>query len=208
VSADRAHWDLRYRERAPELMSWYQAEPTVSLDLMQHAALNPGSKVIDVGGGASTLVDHLLERGIENITVLDIAGAALAAARTRLGDAAAEQVTWCEADVLTADLPAAYYDVWHDRAVFHFLTSGDDRSRYARQCANALRPGGALILATFAEDGPTRCSGLDVLRHSAQSLAFDFGADFDLCESVREMHRTPIGAMQSFLYTRWARRKS
>ncbi|MDQ2932578.1 MAG: class I SAM-dependent methyltransferase [Gemmatimonadota bacterium] len=185
-------------------MSWYEAEPSISLALLQRAGLDSSSAVIDVGGGASTLVDELLARAVHSVTVLDIAGGALETSRARLG-ASAGDVTWREADVLTADLPPARYDLWHDRAVFHFLTTPAERIAYVTQCTHALREGGALVMGAFADDGPTRCSGLNVVRYNADTLAAELGAGFELRESLRDSHRTPDGVMQSFLYTRWIR---
>lgn len=202
MSSDKSHWELCYRAKSPEAMSWYEAEPALSLGLLQRGGLSLDSSVIDVGGGASTLVDRLLETGAQQITVLDIAGAALAASRSRLGQSE-ELVTWCEADILAHSFAPAAYDLWHDRAVFHFLIAREDRARYVSQCTRALRAGGALVIGTFADDGPTRCSGLDVVRYSAASLAVELGAGFDLCESMHTLHRTPGGVTQAFLYTRW-----
>lgn len=201
---DKVYWEQRYRTQSPETMSWFEAAPGTSLALLERAIVKQHSAVIDVGGGASTLVDHLLKRGVGHVTVLDIAGGALAASRARLGDAA-HSVRWYETDVLTATFTPAAYDLWHDRAVFHFLTAPEDRARYVAQLTYALRPGGGLVMATFAEDGPTRCSGLDVVRYAPSGLASALGPEFDLCETVRESHRTPAGATQSFLYTRWIR---
>jgi SAM-dependent methyltransferase len=160
--------------------------------------------ILDVGGGASTLVDGLLDAGYRDLTVLDIAPTALHHARLRLGPRA-DRIKWVEADVLTATFHPASIGLWHDRAVFHFLTNTDDRATYVRQLRHALRPGGYTILATFAEDGPTRCSGLDVVRYSANDLHAVFGAEFRLLDTQRERHRTPAGMDQSFLYCvcRW-----
>jgi SAM-dependent methyltransferase len=205
MTTDRErHWEQLYRSQPAESVSWFEAAPTMSLALLDRAGLEPQSSVIDVGGGASRLVDRLLVRGVQHVTVLDIAPAALDLARARLGDGAAS-VTWMAADVLTASLPPAAYDLWHDRAVFHFLTAAADRARYVAQLTHSLRPNGSVILATFAEDGPPRCSGLDVVRYAPDSLARELGPVFELCESLRIAHSTPRGATQSFLYTRWAR---
>ena len=188
------HWDAIYRGKKPEEVGWYQRVPTVSLDLIRRVA-PPDASIIDVGGGASTLVDSLPRSA--RVTVLDISAAALEHARSRVPDRA---VCWLCADVLSANLPAGGYDVWHDRAVFHFLTSGEDRYRYVAQMTNALRPGGHAIIATFAEDGPTRCSGLEVVRYSAEQLAAELRPAFQLVDSVREEHVTPAGALQAFVY--------
>lgn len=201
-----AHWEGVYRQKSPEQMSWYQREASLSLALIGRVAPDLGAALLDVGGGASTLVDGLLAAGRTGVAVLDLSDAALGAARARLG-AAAARVTWRAADILAADLPPASVDLWHDRAVFHFLTSPDDRRRYVEQVRRALRPGGHALVASFAEDGPLRCSGLDVVRYSSGALHGEFGAGFRLLDSVREEHLTPWGARQSFVYCvcRWDR---
>ena len=194
----KAHWEAVYRERRPEQVSWYQPEPTLSLELIRSVAA-PEDAVLDVGGGASTLVDALLQAGFHRITVLDLSAAALAHAQRRLGPAAT-RVTWREADILTADLGSAWVDLWHDRAVFHFLIDPADRLRYLAQVRRTVPPGGHVLVATFAEDGPSRCSGFDVARYSATELHGAFGADFRLLVSRREEHRSPWGARQAFTY--------
>jgi SAM-dependent methyltransferase len=194
----KQHWESVYRKRDPAEVSWFQAEATLSLALIREAA--PASAaVLDVGGGSSTLVDGLLAAGYHRITVLDISSAALDHARRRLG-AAAHEVNWMVADILNAVLPNHAIDVWHDRAVFHFLTEAADRERYVSQVKSAMRPGGVVLVATFADDGPTRCSGLPVARYSARELHGQFGRDFRLIESRREEHVTPQGVRQSFVY--------
>jgi ubiquinone/menaquinone biosynthesis C-methylase UbiE len=195
----KTHWQHVYRTKRADEVSWFQREPTVSTELIRRAAPETTARIVDVGGGASTLVDSLLRHGYSELTVLDLSSAALAQARERLG-AAGPAVTWQEADVLTVELPAAAFDVWHDRAVFHFLTEPADRSAYVAQVRRALRPGGHLLVATFAEDGPVKCSGLSVARYSAQTLGDEFGTPFRLVESVREQHVTPSGTTQSFVY--------
>ncbi|HEX5581918.1 MAG TPA: class I SAM-dependent methyltransferase [Gemmatimonadaceae bacterium] len=203
----KAHWEGVYATKAPAEVSWYQARPARSLELLAEAGVTATSAVIDVGGGDSTLVDALLERGTERVTVLDLSGAALARARARLG-ARATGVTWIEADVTSAVLPPGAYDAWHDRAVFHFLTEADDRRRYAEAAASAVRAGGALVIATFAPDGPTRCSALDVVRYDAESLAREFAPQFALVRGLVETHVTPWGAEQRFTYVILRRRES
>jgi 2-polyprenyl-3-methyl-5-hydroxy-6-metoxy-1,4-benzoquinol methylase len=193
------HWETVYTTKAPTELSWFQSEPTVSLRLIQNVAPSAETAIIDVGGGASTLVDGLLSSRYRNITVLDIAAAGLAHARARLGRSSS-MVQWICADVLRAQLPAAGFDVWHDRAVFHFLTSPEDRRAYVEQVAGAVRQNGHVIVGAFAEDGPMRCSGLEVARYTAARLHAQFGAAFDLIDSVREEHITPSGARQSFQY--------
>ncbi|MEO8561005.1 MAG: class I SAM-dependent methyltransferase [bacterium] len=195
----RAHWDRIYRQQPASDASWYQPEATVSLDLIRRATPDLHAAIIDVGGGASTLVDGLLEAGYRNVTVLDIAGAALAVARERLGDDAA-RVSWLDSDVLTAPLASAGYAVWHDRAVFHFLTDPKDRERYVAKVREAVGPGGHVIVASFALEGPDRCSGLDVVRYSPHAMHAQFGAGFRLLDSVHEEHHTPAGVAQAFVY--------
>jgi SAM-dependent methyltransferase len=195
----RAHWERVYSTRKPTEVSWYQPTAGLSLSLIRRVAPDHSAAIIDVGGGASTLVDGLLADGYDRVTVLDVSGAALAEASRRLaGDAA--RVTWLEADVFDAALPACAYDVWHDRALFHFLTGAADRRRYVEQVRAAVRPGGHVLVATFAPDGPEKCSGLEVRRYGPQELHGQLGPDFRLLESVREEHHTPAGAIQPFVY--------
>ena len=194
----KQHWESVYRARDPAEVSWFQAEATLSLTLIQETTPT-SSVVLDVGGGSSTLVDGLLATGYSDITVLDLSPAALDHARRRLGDAA-RSVKWIVADILTAPLPSHGIDVWHDRAVFHFLTSAGDRERYVGQVEAAMREGGVVLVATFADDGPVRCSGLPVVRYSADQLHGQFGPRFRLVESRREAHVTPQGGVQSFIY--------
>jgi len=195
----REHWQKVYETKKPTEVSWYQAEARRSLTLIRHATPDRAAAIIDVGGGASTLVDGLLAQGYSNVTVLDVSGVALAQARDRLGEEA-ERVTWLEANVLEVALPASGYAVWHDRAVFHFLTAASDRQRYVQQVRHSVAVGGHVIAATFAADGPTRCSGLEVARYAPDELHAQFGAGFQLLESMREEHRTPSGAAQAFTY--------
>ena len=196
--AQRDHWDRIYRSRAASDVSWYQPEATVSLELIRRVAPDPDAAIIDVGGGASTLVDGLLDVGYRNVTVLDLAGAALEVARDRLGPRAS-RVAWVEGDVLTVPL-ASRYAVWHDRAVFHFLTDPRDRARYVGRTRDAVKSGGHAIVASFAPDGPSRCSGLEVVRYSAEEMHAEFGTGFRRLDSVREEHHTPSGATQAFVY--------
>lgn len=198
--ADRqAHWEHIHETKRPDDVSWFEPVAARSLSLIERVATDRDAAIIDVGAGASTLVDGLISDGYRRITVLDISAAALERARQRLGDRAAS-VVWREADILAADLPAAEFDVWHDRAAFHFLTTHAERTRYVAQLRRALRPHGHAIVATFAEDGPTRCSGLDVVRYTPGALQLEFGNDFRLVTSSHEMHRTPWGAEQAFTY--------
>ena len=193
------HWEKIYQSKAASEVSWFQESAALSLTLIRRVGPDPRAPIIDVGGGASTLVDGLLDAGHQQITVLDIAGSALAVARQRLGERAA-QVTWIESDVLTALLPAARYALWHDRAVFHFLTDAADRAQYVAKVRHAVQTGGHVIVASFAPDGPLRCSGLEVMRYSPETMLAQFGEGFELLDSVREDHRTPSGATQAFVY--------
>jgi SAM-dependent methyltransferase len=195
----KEHWDTVYRTKAATAVSWFQAEPTLSLNLIRAAAPDADIPVIDVGGGASTLVDGLLAAGYRDLTVLDIARPALAVAQARLG-AAAQNVRWMEGDALTASLPSRHYGIWHDRAMFHFLTNRDDRNRYVEQARRSIRPGGFIIVASFALDGPERCSGLEVRRYSAESMHAEFGPGFTMVSSTTEDHLTPGGSVQRFMY--------
>jgi len=194
------HWDRVYADKAPESVSWYQARARLSMKLVERAGLARSGPIIDVGGGASVMVDDLLDAGYRDVAVLDISGAALDRARTRLGPRAGE-VTWIEADVVEADLPAGSFDLWHDRAVFHFLVHPGDRLAYLRTLQRALRPRGHAIIATFAEDGPERCSGLPVQRYSPRQLQEQLGAGFALVGQEDEEHVTPAGAVQRFQYS-------
>lgn len=195
----KAHWETVYTTKSPSAVSWFQPEAKRSLDLILTAAPDRASRILDVGGGASRLVDGLLDAGYSHVTVLDIADAALGHCRDRLGERAAG-VTWHAADILSSALEPASVDVWHDRAVFHFLVDAAERRLYVEQVRRTLRPGGIVIVATFADDGPPRCSGLDVARYSAGALHGEFGDDFELLRSEREEHQTPSGAVQAFTY--------
>jgi 2-polyprenyl-3-methyl-5-hydroxy-6-metoxy-1,4-benzoquinol methylase len=200
----KSHWESVYSTKPAAALSWYQQHPRRSLDLINRTALPKNARIIDVGGGDSSLVDDLLSEGYRDVTVLDLSRAALSRARARLGSAAAGLVSWLEGDILDLNLPSEAFDVWHDRAVFHFLTTADQRNAYIRAVKHAVRPGGHVIVATFAEDGPTRCSGLPVNRYSAAELHRTFGAPFQLIGSERETHRTPVGVDQPFTYC-WCR---
>jgi SAM-dependent methyltransferase len=180
-------------------VSWYQTHLEKSLELIRRTGAIKTVRIIDLGGGTSTLVDDLLASGFKEITVLDISKAAIQTAQARLGPRA-KDVTWLEADVTWASLPAHHYDVWHDRAVFHFRTNTEDRRRYVDVVNHALKPGGHLIVATFGPHGPLKCSGLDTLRYDPAKLHNEFGDDFVLIESFREIHRTPTGKEQDFIY--------
>jgi len=195
----QAHWSKVYREKSVTSVSWYLPHLEVSLALIERVAESKRAAVLDIGGGASTLADDLLAAGFEDVSVLDIAEGALEAPQHRLGEAA-ERVTWIAADFLTAELATQHYDVCHDRAVFHFLQTAADKTAYFEQAARILRPQGALILATFALEGPERCSGLEVSRYDEAALRRVTGDRFELTESRRESHHTPSGKVQEMMY--------
>jgi 2-polyprenyl-3-methyl-5-hydroxy-6-metoxy-1,4-benzoquinol methylase len=193
------HWENVYRTKGEREVSWFQETPSLSLELIRSTGATRHSALVDIGGGASRLVDALVDEGYEAVTVLDLSESALAAAKARLGQAAAA-VTWIVADVVRWQ-PRQRYDVWHDRAAFHFLTEAADRSAYAACLHAALRPGGHAIIATFALDGPERCSGLPVVRYDAASLGQVLGDAFSLVETRRHDHHTPMGSMQRFQFS-------
>ena len=195
----KSHWEKVYAANPPEAVSWYRAHLETSLALVERAAPDRSSSIIDIGAGESTLVDDLLQRGYHNLTVLDVSQTAIDVTKERLGSAAA-QIHWLVSDILESSLPPNSYDLWHDRAVFHFLTDPKQRAAYVRQVARAVKPGGHVIVGTFGPEGPTRCSGLDVMRYDADSLHGEFGTRFRLVESSKELHETPQGATQQFLY--------
>lgn len=195
----KTHWETIYRTKDVHEVSWFQAEARRSLDLITRICPDQSAPIIDVGAGASVLVDNLLAVGYQDLSVLDVSHAALAISRDRLGTDSAK-VKWMRADVLRAQLDEGAYTVWHDRAVFHFLTDATDRQAYVEQVRRAVKPGGYVLIATFAEDGPEYCSGLPVVRYSADGLHSEFGTDFRLVRSEHEDHRTPGGKEQSFLY--------
>lgn len=194
------HWNQVYRTKGPRDVSWYQRSPDLSLALIAAAAIGKDAGVIDVGGGASTLVDCLLDRGYTRLAVLDLSGAALEHSRTRLA-ARAGEVEWFEADVTSFD-PPRRFGLWHDRAVFHFLTAAGDRRGYVATLRRTLRPGGSVVIATFALDGPPKCSGLEVVRYDEQSMVAELGPEFQLLEVQRETHVTPWQSEQRFSYFR------
>jgi SAM-dependent methyltransferase len=197
----KAHWEKIYREKGDRDTSWFQPRPETSLALIEATGEPRTAPLIDVGGGTSRLVDRLLDSGRDNLTVLDISGIALEKTRRRLGTRATA-VRWLEADLLEADLPGPWR-IWHDRAVFHFLTDEEDRQRYLQQVRRHLAPGGHLVIATFGPEGPQACSGLPVRRYSPDQLAEVLGEGFELEETREELHRTPAGKEQSFVYCRF-----
>jgi SAM-dependent methyltransferase len=203
----RAHWQNVYRTRDAGSVSWYRPHLEVSLELLGEAGMSAHSRVIDVGGGASTLVDDLLDRGLRDVSVLDVAEEALSLAQRRLGERA-KAVKWYAGDVLEIALPPAGFDLWHDRAVLHFISDPADAGRYARIAASALAVGAYAVIGGFAPDGPKRCSGLAVARRSAEEIAALFAPAFTLVQKRTELHRTPAGADQSFAYALLQRQDS
>jgi SAM-dependent methyltransferase len=198
-----AHWNTVYTTKGEGEVSWFEAAPEVSLRLMEAAGLSATTCVLDVGGGESRLVDALIARGLRCLAVLDVSRAALDRARARLG-ADASIPTWIGADV-AGDWSLAPVDIWHDRAVFHFLVDAADRAQYSARLRRTLQPGGTAIVATFAPDGPERCSGLPIVRYSPETLTSELGPGLTLVEAVRHVHTTPWGATQAFQYSRFRR---
>lgn len=195
----RDHWQRTYQAKAEQEVSWHQELPEPSLSLVSAVATSPTSAIIDIGGGASHLVDHLLQCGYTDLSVLDVSSAALAKAQARLG-ARATAVDWIAADITTWT-PQRTYDVWHDRATFHFMVTEGDRAGYLDRLRQALAPGGHAIIATFAPDGPERCSGLPVTRYDPVSLASTLGREFTLINSEHRLHHTPWSAVQAFQFS-------
>jgi SAM-dependent methyltransferase len=204
MSASNAgHWDGVYLRKRDDETSWFQSFPEVSLQLLAHARLQPEARIIDVGAGRSRLVEGLLDRGHAHVTLLELSGEALARTRERLGERA-ESVQFVTGDV-TAFHPPRLYDAWHDRAVFHFLVSPEDRARYVAVLERAVKPGGQVVMGTFALDGPAKCSGLPVARYDGRGLSEVLGPAFALEESVRDLHVTPSGKLQAFTFARFVR---
>ena len=193
------HWERVYSTKPADSVSWFQEHAEQSLRLIRGTGVPCSAAIIDVGGGASTLVDDLLTNHYSAVTVLDLSAAALAEAQTRLGEAAS-RVQWLVGDITQIALPVHAFDVWHDRAVFHFLTRPEDRQAYVDTVLRAVKPGGHVIVATFAEDGPLECSGLPVMRYGPTELHAQFGAPFALVKHEREEHHTPFGTVQKFVY--------
>jgi ubiquinone/menaquinone biosynthesis C-methylase UbiE len=199
----KEHWDDVYRAKAPDQLTWFQPRPETSLRLIEEANVGPEARIIDVGGGTSSLTENLLEAGYHQLTVLDVSGAALEVCRQRLAGRAAD-VEWIEAD-LTCFEPSRPWDLWHDRAVLHFLTDPEDVRAYRKSMLRALAENGQAVIATFGPQGPKRCSGLDVQRYGADSLSEAVGPEMELVESRLDDHVTPTGASQQFLFCRFRR---
>ena len=195
----REHWEQVYTTKSESGVSWFQEHARQSVELIARTGLAKDAGIIDVGGGASTLVDDLLADGYRQVTVLDLSEAALAVSRARLGERASG-VRWLAGDITKVELARHAYDVWHDRAVFHFLTTREEREAYVDAVLRAVKPGGHVIVATFAEDGPEKCSGLPVMRYSPDGLHAEFGAPFTLLQQQREEHHTRFGTVQKFIY--------
>jgi len=194
-----SHWETVFTSKSPDAMSWYRPHLDISLDLIERRAPKRSASIIDVGAGESTLVDDLLVRGYQEITVLDVSKTAIETTKRRLG-ASAEKVRWIVGDVIQVSLPFQTFDIWHDRAVFHFLVEQSQRERYVQSVLNAVKPGGHVIVSTFGPEGPAKCSGLDVMRYDAEALHREFGKRFQIEDSSKELHRTPWGTDQQFVY--------
>ncbi len=197
------HWERKYTDDSPFEVSWYQKEPVLSLQLIHNTGIAKNAPVIDVGGGASVLVDCLLEKGFSRLAVLDISSKALAYARERLGQKA-QEVEWYEADI-TEFMTPHLFSLWHDRAVFHFLTEVADRRNYVEALKRSLEPRGHLVLSAFAIGGPTRCSGLDIIQYDSEKICRELGEEFQLVEEIGEIHVTPANKEQKFTYFRFVR---
>ena len=197
----KAHWQSVYRDKSPLDVSWYQKEPALSLQLIRRTQVASNEAIIDVGGGASVLVDHLCKEGFTNLAVLDISANALASGKKRLGDLA-KSIEWLEADITQFE-PPHQFSLWHDRAVFHFLTGQSDRKHYVKVLKHALKPGGHLIIAAFAIGGPEKCSGLEIVQYNSEKLIAELGEDFGLIEERNETHNTPANKEQKFTYFRF-----
>ena len=203
MNDQQAHWQNVYTTKNEDAVSWFQQRADISLELVRATGVKVTASIIDIGGGASRLVDTLVEDGFKAITVLDLSEKALATSKTRLGETGM-LVQWIVADITTWE-PSQSYDVWHDRAALHFMTAPRDQAAYAERVLRAVRPGGHVIIGTFAPDGPERCSGLPVLRHDAATLGNLLGHSFELIESKRHDHQTPAGAIQKFQFSRFQR---
>jgi ubiquinone/menaquinone biosynthesis C-methylase UbiE len=193
------HWEQVYQTKPADAVSWFQEHATRSLEIIRSIGATSDAKILDAGGGSSILVDDLLTGRFKHVSVLDLSASALEVARRRLGSLG-QNVTWITGDILTVELPEQTYDIWHDRAVFHFLTDPADRMAYVGQVMKSVKPGGHVIVATFAPDGPEQCSGLPVARYDPDQLHDEFGPSFELLEHSSEEHKTPWGSVQHFIY--------
>ncbi len=195
----REHWETVYSTKAPDSVSWFQEHAKTSLNIINKLNLDKSASIIDIGGGASTLVDDLLANDYSDLTVLDLSGGALEIAKKR-NRLKSKIVKWQEADVTEIKFPKHQFEVWHDRAAFHFLTKLDEREAYVRNLFHSVRPCGHIVISTFADDGPTQCSGLPVIRYSAETLQAELGEYFLLKEQLKENHITPFGTTQKFVF--------
>ncbi len=195
----KTHWETVYETKSDQQVSWFREHLDNSLRMILNTKVGKEAAIIDVGGGSSTLVDDLLKNGFADLSVLDISAAALQKSQTRLGKNA-DKIEWIEADITEVSLPENHYDVWHDRAVFHFLTDEDDRQKYVGLVMRSLKADGHIIVASFGENGPQKCSGLDVVRYSPETMRNEFGGEFKLVKSLSETHETPFGTTQEFIY--------
>jgi ubiquinone/menaquinone biosynthesis C-methylase UbiE len=195
----KSHWETVYQTKSDQQVSWFREHLDNSLRMILQTNVGKEAAIIDVGGGSSTLADDLLQHGFIDISVLDISAAALQKSKERLG-AKADQIEWIEADITQVSLPGNHFDVWHDRAVFHFLTDAEDRRKYVELVMRSLKIGGHIIVASFGENGPQKCSGLDVVRYNPETMHNEFGNDFKLVKSLNETHETPFGTTQEFIY--------
>jgi len=203
--SQKVHWEEVYSAQPTEKLGWFKPHLQTSLTWIRELGLTVDAAIIDVGAGASTLVDDLIDAGYRSITILDISESALSSVRARLGKQKAVQVTWLNGDITLMDLPYHYYELWHDRAAFHFLTERDQQRKYRDKLLRALKPGGHLIIGTFAPEAPPRCSGRPVHRHSPETLEHALGADLELVRHHKELHVTPSGVEQTYLYCHFKR---
>lgn len=203
--SQKEYWEQVYSTKPMEKMGWYEPHLRTSLSWIEELGLAEDAPIIDVGGGASTLVDDLLRAGYRSITVLDISEKALSTAKARLGEKAG-LVQWLQGDIASVELPTNHYDLWHDRAVFHFLMEPEQQRMYFETLLEALKPGGHLILGTFSPEAPPRCSGLPVQRYSMEELMNSVGAQFELSRHHKELHITPGGVEQMYLYCHFRRK--
>ncbi len=195
----KVHWETVYETKSDRQVSWFREHLDNSLEMILETKVGKEAAIIDVGGGSSSLAADLFEQGFADVSVLDISAKALEKSKARLGKRAA-QIEWIEADITQVSLPENHYDVWHDRAVFHFLTAAEDRQKYVEQVLRSLKVGGHIIVASFGENGPQKCSGLDVVRYNPETMHNEFGNNFNLVESLSETHETPFQTTQEFIY--------